>query len=1011
MSEFTSSLRVRSSWLTRVAPWLLWLLVLAVPMLLGRILLLNALEVDKKIWLASTKQMLMNESQKYKTLLSSEFFVDEAMEKKTLHNIYTKHFRLEMNELEAAIDFDPDRLKYDLHNHPILKKLPWHSKNVKNELPIFLSEVRRRIGIDPALIYCLGEDSHSRFIMGRPPFSLLTSPEEFDAVLLRAHRFWKERLRQGIKRESYFGKFNTVPELAECLGYFLPPSTDIFAISDRFSSRTCDRVFHMMFRFQDYDGKEVFLNLIFRRGDLKWRDMIRRVQASSKSSAIKQSFGYSDLQVLPQIIEDEHKIDYIFELPSEFRKIYLGDPQVNQERRPVFKLSVQKNRPGVGIFSKASIDFFFKIFLLISLLIPVGLEMGQLRGFRSLKALMATALFAGAFVPVLGLIWLSSSFVNSQKYFEAEKIFARMELLLDEIEKKMLLQIYRNEVYYNLLAYRIDSQSLAYPDLLESTLKRFSNHRDDFDREIGRPIIGYYLLNREGQESMEVKARYLANILQIKPFFSGSFCEMLLEMGSFDHLSNQKRQEIEQKAQLALGMTEQLNDRQLFQEVSELERTRVSSTISPRQEFFTGFFLDRKSGKPGGVLVVYGDNGDWVSQLQAILNLGIFPCEYFEDGYKMNVGFFRLDKVNLAKVSHLEVRHPSLSNYEQAFLGRLGLALFANSGNHRINNLTDDPANIILARVIANQNFFAVVYGERKSGIARVENSMLAILVILIALMSSGALALAVARIMLMSLPAFSTAIDLVQHRDYLWQIELNSGDELERLADSFNQMGRKLLEREKMSQLVSENVMEVVSAGSSEMLRPGGEKRYAAILFSDIRGFTSLSEKYLAEEIVDMLNQYFTDMAEIIVANGGIIDKLIGDAIQAVFYQREGIPSAEERACCAALAMKERLKAFNRKRRDAFKFEVNNGVGIASGMVIAGRVGSETGKLDATVLGSTLKLAESLEAKSKFALKTNILIDLATAEALSKNRVRHEICPFQSQGENETIFELVRLE
>ena len=133
---------------------------------------------------------------------------------------------------------------------------------------------------------------------------------------------------------------------------------------------------------------------------------------------------------------------------------------------------------------------------------------------------------------------------------------------------------------------------------------------------------------------------------------------------------------------------------------------------------------------------------------------------------------------------------------------------------------------------------------------------------------------------------------------------------------------------------------------------------------------------------IVNMLNDYFSLMAEQIESQGGIIDKLIGDAIQAVFYHHE-CENGAEAAVKAGLAMRDALSAFNHQREKDRSFTIDNGVGICTGSVICGRVGSEHGKLDATIVGSLVNQAAHLESLSKFGSSSRVFIDLATADML----------------------------
>ena len=143
------------------------------------------------------------------------------------------------------------------------------------------------------------------------------------------------------------------------------------------------------------------------------------------------------------------------------------------------------------------------------------------------------------------------------------------------------------------------------------------------------------------------------------------------------------------------------------------------------------------------------------------------------------------------------------------------------------------------------------------------------------------------------------------------------------------------------------------------------GDNRRLAILFSDIRGFTGISESMPPDEMVHSLNRYFSYMVDVIMEQGGIVDKYIGDAIMAFFGAPVSSGDEPDRAIAAVLGMIEALDRFNAEQVEANKPPFRIGIGLAFGEVTVGNIGTDR-KMDYTVIGDTANLASRLEGLTK---------------------------------------------
>lgn len=199
-------------------------------------------------------------------------------------------------------------------------------------------------------------------------------------------------------------------------------------------------------------------------------------------------------------------------------------------------------------------------------------------------------------------------------------------------------------------------------------------------------------------------------------------------------------------------------------------------------------------------------------------------------------------------------------------------------------------------------------------------------------------------------------------------QIRLQRKDELGVLTSAFNDMASKLREKEfiekTFEKYVSKPLAREILSHRHEM-KLGGEEKEVTILFSDIRGFTTLAEGLSPTDVVELLNEYFSMMVKVVGHYEGMVDKFMGDAVLALFGAPMSVGDEALRAVCCALAMQDAIEQFNQSGVKIGREPIAAGIGINTGPVVAGNVGSAL-RMEYTVIGDSVNVASRLQSLAK---------------------------------------------
>ncbi|HEY5512438.1 MAG TPA: adenylate/guanylate cyclase domain-containing protein [Geomonas sp.] len=201
-------------------------------------------------------------------------------------------------------------------------------------------------------------------------------------------------------------------------------------------------------------------------------------------------------------------------------------------------------------------------------------------------------------------------------------------------------------------------------------------------------------------------------------------------------------------------------------------------------------------------------------------------------------------------------------------------------------------------------------------------------------------------------------------------------------------------------SYLSQELVDEIVK--NPDRLRLGGEKREVTVLFSDIRGFTTLSESLSPEDLVQLLNEYLSPMTRIVLEEKGTLDKFIGDAVMAIFNAPLDLPGHQASACRVALRMIARLHELNQEFARRGIAAIDIGVGINTGEAVVGNMGADL-RFDYTAIGDNVNLASRLEGLTKY-YGARIVVTGATREAAGDEFIFREIDLVRVKGKQKPV-------
>ena len=258
-------------------------------------------------------------------------------------------------------------------------------------------------------------------------------------------------------------------------------------------------------------------------------------------------------------------------------------------------------------------------------------------------------------------------------------------------------------------------------------------------------------------------------------------------------------------------------------------------------------------------------------------------------------------------------------------------------------------------------------------------------------------LAIWLSRIITRPIISLSNAIQIFGRGETAPPVRVTSRDELGVVVASFNSMVVQVKERDMyrsaLNRYVSPSVAAEVLKGTHQVFQKG-DRRRVTIMFTDLNSFTEMAESMAPEDVIRFLNRYFTRMIDIVFDHQGTLDKFIGDGLMVLFGAPLSDERQEEHAVRAALAMQEEVKKL---REELAMPKLAVGVGINTGMVIVGNLGSDR-RMEYTAIGSEVNLAARLESLTRRA-PSNIVVSASTHAAIHHEFATERLDNVQLKG------------
>ena len=599
-----------------------------------------------------------------------------------------------------------------------------------------------------------------------------------------------------------------------------------------------------------------------------------------------------------------------------------------------------------------SINYFS--FLVLFIILYFGLVLKIWPPF-SLKARFMFSYALASAVPLSLLLVVAYGYFCKFENTSIEKANKELQMTLKSIDsnKSKIIKDYRTTF----------EKIVNDPKLIELIKKEGINNElvtkyivKNFEQNNSLPLLGVKIYDEIGNGSAsEGKAKKNLDLKTIYNLFNSSLVEMLRDVKKKENRKIKLMPyEPEKIDRLANNTYKALSDRDLKDDICKY----LSIPLVRKNGNYCSYFIFDTIKIDGYskymLFVVWDDKSLDEDIVKNEINITTL------NNIKQNIIAYSINEQKIKPIGG-NIRHENV-NFKRDIK-----RLIKQSSYFKNNVSYDDNENIIfiMPAINFNQIIFVGWINKIDLKLSLLYRQLFFVILLILSLFILWICSLRSSSVFLKPISTLKKALDEVSIGNLNIGIKNDYNNELGNLSNEFDKMIDELREKERLSKLISDNAIQALKKSGSGLLNDT-ETIQGVALVSDIRNFTGMSEKYDPVIITELLNEHFAEMAKIISDNGGLIYKFIGDAIEAVFPEKEDYDeSASERAFKASCLMLSKLAIINSRRNNKGLFSYKIGVGLCYGTMFSGAVGSIHTRIDYSVVGTPLKNAAKFEALS----------------------------------------------